>query len=57
MRTRGQREGAALMDCEKAFREILEKTAAIALDDIPNVRIVNFCFDEKRPGVLLEAIA
>ena len=38
------------------FYEVLETTNAIALatsvDNIPNVRIVNFCYDKNRPGVL-----
>ena len=40
----------------KVFYEVLEATNMIALatsvDGIPNVRIVNFCYDKGRPGVL-----
>jgi len=45
----------------QAFYEILAKTNELALatsvDNVPNVRIVNYCFDEKRPGIIYFASA
>jgi len=44
------------VDYKKAFYEILDKTSEIALattvDNIPDVRIVSHCCDERRPGVI-----
>lgn len=44
------------MDYLKAFQKIMEEQNMIALatsvDNVPNVRIVNFCYDSNRKGVL-----
>ncbi|MET3211482.1 UNVERIFIED_CONTAM: putative pyridoxamine 5'-phosphate oxidase family protein [Paenibacillus sp. PvR008] len=44
------------MNSVKAFNELIEKTATIALatsaNNIPNVRAVNFCYDVTRPGIM-----
>ena len=44
------------MHCKKDFDTLMEKTALMALatsvDGCPNVRVVNFCYDIKRPGVV-----
>lgn len=44
------------MDAQATYREILGKTNEIALatavNNIPHVRIVNFCFRAERPDVL-----
>lgn len=44
------------MEKIRTYIQVLETTTEIALatsvDNVPNVRIVSFIFDEKRPGVL-----
>lgn len=44
------------MNSVKAFNELIEKTTTIALatsvNNIPNVRAVNFCYDVTRPGIM-----
>lgn len=44
------------MDYLKEFNRIMDSTTnmaiATAVDNIPNVRIVNFCYDPKREGVV-----
>lgn len=44
------------MDIKQAYIQVLTKANRIALataiNDIPNVRIVNFCFEADRPDVL-----
>lgn len=44
------------MDYNQAFYNILDEVTEIALassvNDMPNVRIVSFCCDDSRPGVL-----
>jgi uncharacterized pyridoxamine 5'-phosphate oxidase family protein len=44
------------MDFLKEFNRIMEKTINIALatavDNIPNVRIINFCYDPQKEGVV-----
>jgi len=44
------------MSLISSYTEILEKTNEIALataiGNVPNVRIVNFCFNKENPGVL-----
>ncbi|GHS99301.1 hypothetical protein AGMMS50276_22690 [Synergistales bacterium] len=44
------------MDYKIEFFRVLDSTNAIALataiDNVPNVRIVNFCYDKNRPEIL-----
>jgi len=44
------------MNYSKEFNEVMEKTINMALatsvDNSPNVRIVNFCYDAKTPGII-----
>lgn len=44
------------MDYTQEFNNIMKKTATIALatsvDNIPNVRIVNCCYDLTKPGIV-----
>jgi uncharacterized pyridoxamine 5'-phosphate oxidase family protein len=44
------------MNNTQEFNQLMEKTANIALatsvNNIPNVRIVNFCYDVTKPGIV-----
>ena len=44
------------MDYRKEFNEVMQKTVNMALatsvENVPNVRIVNFCYDIATPGVV-----